>query len=172
MLPVLYDRIKETTLTSGLGSFQLSGAAMDFLSFEVVGDAQQTWYCVEAPASAQWEVGLGRYNSSARTLSRDTILASSSGGKVNFAHGVKTIFQDAPAYFLNSRVVPVELGEGDMSAEIALSPALLDTDYKVSVTPNFNLMGWWLEDKSVDGFTLRWGNAASAGNNMVVEVKP
>lgn len=94
MALVLRDRVRETSTTSGTGTFTLAGAVTGYQSFSAIGNANTTYYCIVDGVSATWEVGIGTYTSSGTTLSRDTVLASSnSGNLVSFAVGTtKDVF--------------------------------------------------------------------------------
>jgi hypothetical protein len=93
---VLQDRVKETTATTGTGTFTLDGTSTGFVSFSVIGNGNETYYTAVDNATGEWEVGIGTYNTS--TLTRDTVLASSSSGsKVPFAAGSKDVFVAYPA---------------------------------------------------------------------------
>jgi hypothetical protein len=93
---VVKDRVKETTTTTGTGTITLAGAASGFQSFSVIGNGNTTYYAIVG--GTEWEVGIGTYTSSGTTLSRDTVLESSTGGtKVDFAAGTKDVFCTYPA---------------------------------------------------------------------------
>jgi len=93
---VLQDRVKETTSTVGIGTFALGGTSTGFVPFSVIGNGNETYYTAVDSATGEWEVGIGTYNTG--TLTRDTVLASSSGGsKVPFAAGSKDVFVAYPA---------------------------------------------------------------------------
>jgi hypothetical protein len=93
---VLQDRVKETTATVGTGAFALGGTSTGFVSFAVIGNGNTTYYTAVDNTTGEWEVGIGTYNTN--TLSRDTVLASSSGGSlVAFAAGSKDVFVTYPA---------------------------------------------------------------------------
>jgi hypothetical protein len=95
---VLKDRVKETSTTTGTGTLTLGGAASGFQSFAVIGNGNTTYYAIFDRTSQDWEVGLGTYTSSGTTLSRDTVLESSSGGSlVDFGVGAKDVFVTYPA---------------------------------------------------------------------------
>lgn len=95
---VLRDRVRETSTTSGTGTFTLAGAVTGFQSFSVIGNANTTFYCIVDSTNGTWEVGIGTYTSSGTTLSRDTVLESSnSGSLVSFAAGIKDVFCTYPA---------------------------------------------------------------------------
>lgn len=93
---VVKDRVKETSTTTGTGTFTLAGAATGFASFSAIGDGNTTYYTITA--GSQWEVGIGIYTASGTTLSRDTVLASSNNGNlVDFSAGSKDVFVVYPA---------------------------------------------------------------------------
>lgn len=77
MALVVYDRVQETTTTSGTGSVTLLGAVSGFQSFAVVGNNNTTYYTITDGAA--WEVGIGTYSTSGPTLARTTILSNSNG---------------------------------------------------------------------------------------------
>jgi hypothetical protein len=77
MALVVYDRVQETTTTSGTGSVTLLGAASGFQSFAVVGNNNTTYYTITD--AAQWEVGIGTYFTAGPTLARTTVLSNSNG---------------------------------------------------------------------------------------------
>lgn len=96
---VLNDRVKETSTTTGTGTFTLAGAVAGFQSFSAgVGNNNATYYCISHSSATEWEVGVGTYTTSGSTLSRDRVLSSSnSGAKVNFSAGTKNVFVTFPA---------------------------------------------------------------------------
>jgi hypothetical protein len=97
---VLNDRVKETSTTTGTGTFSLAGAETGFESFvSGVGNANVTYYAISNDGTSEFEVGIGTVTSgSPDTLSRDTIISSSnSDALVNFSAGTKTVFCTLPA---------------------------------------------------------------------------
>ena len=97
MALVISDRVKETTTTSGTGTYTLGGAVTGFETFTAnLSDGDTTYYaCTD---NTDFEVGLGTFTASGTTLARTTILASSnSGSAVNWAAGTRTIFCTLPA---------------------------------------------------------------------------
>ena len=99
MALVLNDRVKETTTTTGTGTFTLAGAVTGFETFGAgVGNSNTTYYAVTLPGSSEFEVGLGTLNGDSSTLARTTVISSSnSDAAVNFSSGTKTIFCTIPA---------------------------------------------------------------------------
>ena len=95
MALVVKDRVQEVSTTTGTGTFTLAGAVTGFQSFSAIGNGNTTYYAIVG--GTEWEVGLGTYTSSGTTLSRDTVLASSTGSKVSFSAGTKNVFVTYPA---------------------------------------------------------------------------
>ena len=99
MALVVNDRVKETSTTTGTGTFNLDGAALGFETFvSGIGNANTTYYSI-VNENGEFEVGLGTVTDAATdTLSRDTILSSSnSDAAVNFSAGTKDVFCTLPA---------------------------------------------------------------------------
>ena len=98
MALVIADRVKETTTTTGTGTINLAGAASGFQSFvSGVGTTNTTYYAI-TDANGAWEIGIGTVtDASPDTLSRTTILASSTGAKLSLSSGTHTVFGTYPA---------------------------------------------------------------------------
>ena len=95
---VLADRVKDTTTTTGTGTITLSGTAPNgYQTFgSAIGNGNNTYYTITA--GSEWEVGIGTYTSAGTTLSRTTVLSSSSAGSlVTFSAGTKDVFVTYPA---------------------------------------------------------------------------
>ena len=92
MALVVYDRVQETTTTSGTGSVTLLGAVSGFQSFAVVGNGNTTYYTITDGAA--WEVGIGTYSTSGPTLARTTILSNSNGNTtpITLSGGLAQVF--------------------------------------------------------------------------------
>lgn len=94
---IVADRVMETTTSTGTGTITLGGAVSGYQTFGTgIGNGNSTYYTIAG--GSQWEVGIGTYTSSGTTLSRDTVLASSTGGsKIDFSAGTKNVFVTYPA---------------------------------------------------------------------------
>ena len=100
MALVINDRVKETSTTTGTGTFDLAGASQDFETFVAgVGTGNTTYYCIVNTGTGEFEVGVGTVtDATPDTLSRDTIISSSnSDSAVNFSAGTKDVFCTIPA---------------------------------------------------------------------------
>jgi hypothetical protein len=94
------DRIKETG-TGTTGDINLAGAATGYQTFVAgVGDENVTYYVIEDANGTAWETGLGKVtDASPDTLSRDRIIANSSGttSAITLSGGTHTIFCGSPS---------------------------------------------------------------------------
>jgi hypothetical protein len=92
MALVVFDRVQETTTTSGTGTITLLGAVSGFQSFAVVGNGNTTYYTITDGAA--WEVGIGTYSTSGPTLARTTVLSNSNGNTtpITLSGGLAQVF--------------------------------------------------------------------------------
>ena len=97
MALVVNDRVKETSTTTGTGTFTLNGAVTGFETFSsAIGNTNTTYYAIVNTTDGEFEVGLGTVG--AGTLARTTIISSSnSDSAVDFAAGTKNVFCTLPA---------------------------------------------------------------------------
>ena len=116
MALVLNDRVKETSTTTGTGTFSLAGAETGFETFvSGIGTGNTTYYSIVLDGTNEFEVGIGTVtDATPDTLSRDTVISSSnSDALVNFSAGTKNVFCTLPA-------------------KRAMSPSMTATDYIVT----------------------------------------
>ena len=90
---VLADRVRQTSTSTGTGTITLDGTVVGYQSFSVIGNNNTTYYTITL--GAQWEVGIGTYYGG--TLSRDTVISSSTGSKLDLAAGTKDVFVTLPS---------------------------------------------------------------------------
>lgn len=95
-----YDRVLETSTSTGTGSLTLSGAQTQFVAFSArFGIGETFYYCIKGQSGSEWEVGRG-YLSSATTLVREIVFESSNSDTfVNFSAGTKDVFNTIPSEF-------------------------------------------------------------------------
>lgn len=92
----VFDRVMETSTTTGTGAMTLAGAVTAYKAFSgVFSDGDTTLYAIVAidgtgQPTGQWETGLGTY--SAGVLTRTTPFDGSAATPVNFAAGTKRVF--------------------------------------------------------------------------------
>ena len=96
-MPLLADRVQETTTTGGTGTITLAGAVTGYRTFNATFTNGDVVYYTIDDGLGSWEVGYGTVGTG--TLTRSTVLDSSnSGSLVNFAAGTaKRVFNTAPA---------------------------------------------------------------------------
>jgi len=110
--PLVADRVKETTLTTGTGQITLAGAATGFVSFEqsFASGASVYYLIVDNPDSTtQYELGIGTFTQGTpNKLSRDKVLLSSnSGSLVDFIAG-GTVVCPYSGYFLRGLIDSID----------------------------------------------------------------
>lgn len=95
---IVADRVKETSTTTGSGNLTLAGAVSGYRAFSaVMANNDTTLYAIAHQSAAEWEVGVGTWQTGG-TLVRTSIIASSNGdAAVNFSAGTKDVWIDAPA---------------------------------------------------------------------------
>lgn len=98
MALVVKDRVLETSITTGTGTFTLDGPELTYQSFAAIGNGNVAYYAIVSQTADEWEVGYGTYTASGTTLSRTFVYASSnSGNLVDFTAGTKNVFNTYPA---------------------------------------------------------------------------
>lgn len=108
MALVLKDRIKETTTTTGTGTYTLGGAVTGFETFNSnLSNGDTTFYC--CTDGTDFEVGTGTFATSGTTLTRSVFSSSNSNNLVSWSSGTKTIFCTVPADRL-----PVQESDGSL----------------------------------------------------------
>ena len=123
MALVINDRVKETSTTTGTGTFSLAGAATGFETFVAgIADGNTTYYAIFLQGSNEWEVGLGTVtDATPDTLARTTIITSSnSDSAVTFTAGTKDVFCTLPAskaVYLDASGDPVGVSGGQITDE-------------------------------------------------------
>jgi len=95
-MPLLADRVQETSTTTGTGTLTLGGATTGYRTFNsAFSNGNVVYYTIDNNAG-EWEVGYGTVGTG--TLSRDTVLESSNANTlVSFSAGTKSVFCTAPA---------------------------------------------------------------------------
>lgn len=95
-MPLVADRVAETTTTTGTGTVTLAGAKTGYQAFTTAfSTGAKVYYCITD--NTDWEVGIGTFTTVGTTLSRDSIFASSNAGAaVNWGAGTRDVFCTAP----------------------------------------------------------------------------
>ena len=119
----LNDRVKESSSTTGTGTFTLGGAVTGFETFAAgIGGGNTTYYCIFENGTNNFEVGFGTLNGGASTLARTNIISSSnSDAAVNFA-GATEVFCTVPGAKI-SLPTPEEYGSSSAPKIITVKVA-------------------------------------------------
>ncbi len=97
-MPLLQDRVQETTTTVGTGQFALNGAVTGYVTFNAsFANGDIVWYVCDNGAG-DWEIGYGTVGTG--TLTRSVFQSSNSNNLVSFTAGTKRIFCTAPYTYL------------------------------------------------------------------------
>ena len=93
----LNDRVKETSATTGTGTFTLGGAVSGFETFSAgIGGGNTTYYCIFETGTNNFEVGFGTLNGGASTLARTNIISSSNSDAAVDFQGATEVFCTVP----------------------------------------------------------------------------
>ncbi|MFD1627643.1 SPRY domain-containing protein [Azospirillum griseum] len=151
-MPIIKDRVKQTTTSTGTGTVALTGMVQGFQTFaQAFPSGTQVYYCIAD--GTDWEVGIGTFTvGSPGSLSRDTVLDSSNAKSVvNWAVGTKDVFVTLPA----AAVV------GGLFASVAAKAA----DYTVSASDARTLI------ECTTSLTLSLTAATSLGGGFTFGVR-
>lgn len=123
---VHFDRVHETTATTGTGALTLAGAVdASFRTFASVCSTSDTFYYTLVEAGVAWETGLGTY-SGTNTLTRTSVKASSNGGSaINLGSGAKFVFMTPIAFMFPTGVASFAAGGAITNSGITISTARL-----------------------------------------------
>lgn len=168
--PLFYDRVMETSTTTGTGTYTLAGAVTGYQSFAVVGNGGTCYYSAwEVNAggtpSGDWETGLGTYTTAGTTLARTTILSSSnSNAAVNWSAGTRRIALSYPA----GRAVAT-----DALGTTADAPTFTSLEVKGNARfkgpgPYVDVMSSGLTRKCAASLTTTTGTITGGTNSMTV----
>ena len=93
----LNDRVKESSATTGTGTFTLGGAVSGFETFAAgIGGDNTTYYCIFETGTNNFEVGFGTLNGGASTLARTNIISSSNSDAAVDFQGATEVFCTVP----------------------------------------------------------------------------
>lgn len=88
----VFDRIWDTSITSGTGNITLAGALMGYRALSaVLADGDTFPYTISDQSGANWETGIGTYISGSNSFSRSVRQSSNSNALVNFGSNIKDV---------------------------------------------------------------------------------
>ena len=154
MALVIKDRVKESSTTTGTGTYTLAGAEAGHQTFSAIGDGNTTYYA--ATDGTYWEVGIGTYTASGTTLARTTILSSSnSNNAVDWTAGEKLIFVTQPSS--KAAFLDASNNAGDIGDIIATLTGNVTGNLTGNVTGNAT--GSSSKVDATDNVKSTWGNS-------------
>jgi hypothetical protein len=179
----IHDRVKETTTTTGTGTYTLAGAVSGFETFTANLDNSDTTYYV-CTDNTDFEVGLGTFTSSGTTLSRDTILASSnSNNEVNWSSGTRSIFMTYPAAKsvfkdASNNINGTFVGNitGNVTGNTSGTAATVTSAAQTNITSLGTLTALTVDDVAIDGKVVTLTGSTSdtatltAGTNGTLDI--
>lgn len=118
-MPVLTNRAKMTTATTGTGTITLGSASASYQTFAASGvsDGDVVRYVIEDGTA--WEIGTGTYTASGTTLSRTPTESSDAGSAINLS-GSAVVYVTAVAADFSANI------DGGSAATIYLASQSLD----------------------------------------------
>lgn len=179
------DFVKETSTTTGTGTYDLAGAVAGFRTFVAgIGTGNTCWY--SATDGTNWETGIGTVTDAATdTLARTTIISSSNAGSaVSWGAGTKTIRCSLPSDGLNqvpqnsqSGAYTLVLGDAgrnvihpsaDTTARTFTIPANSSVAYPIGTAITFvNQNGAGVLTIAITTDTLRLAGAGTTGSRTL-----
>ena len=126
MALVINDRVKESSSTTGTGTFALAGIVQGFETFSAgIGNNNETYYAAYEAGTNNWEVGRGTLDGTSANLARTEVLTSSnSDSLVHFTTGGLEIFCTLPAskaVYLDSTGTPVGAASNGFAVAMAIA---------------------------------------------------
>ncbi len=126
MALVINDRVKESSSTTGTGTFALAGIVQGFETFSAgIGNNNETYYAAYEAGTNNWEVGRGTLDGTSANLARTEVLTSSnSDNLVIFTAGGLEIFCTLPAskaVYLDSTGTPVGAASNGFAVAMAIA---------------------------------------------------
>lgn len=132
------SRIKTLTTTTGTGTLSLNSTAeQGFQPFSVLMSGSEVYYTVTDVDGVNWESGIGTYSSN--TLTRDTILESSTGSAISLSATGSTVFNSYPSSFASYSNVGVNRDYVSSGNIASGKPLILNTDGTVTQVASGNL---------------------------------
>ena len=149
-----YDRVQETSTSTGSSTMTLAGAVTRMRRFgDVLFNTNTCYVLIEHASAAEWQICLATWNTG-HSLTLGAVLASSTGAAVSFSAGTKTISMVAPAL---KNIVEDNNGDASVSRDLYVGNAAI-------ISGNVAADAVLASDLEISG-------TASVGGNMVSDLK-
>lgn len=174
---MLENRVRETTVTTGLTDFALDGAVSSYRTFGTAFGGSSFYYTAFHLSAAEWEIGIGTV--SGATLLRTTILQSSNAdAKVSFSAGTKAVINAIPSQLFTATAAATKVPLADSAGHISpnwLKPTIgIDYPYVLtdgaSVSVDLDLAAKFTLTIAGNR-TLTFDNTDASGNFFTIIIK-
>lgn len=159
------DRIYETSVTTGTGTYTLDGAVTGFQAFSTLGANDCPYFATD---DTNWEVGIGSILTGPSRIARTTIISSSNAdAAVNWGVGTRKIRCGLPAAMAFFRSLSksvagaanVTLTQDEQSRDvITLTGALTGS---INIVADNTEREWTVYNNTTGAFTLTYKNAGT-----------
>lgn len=161
------ERIFETSVTTGTGTYTLDGPQTGFQAFSTLGVNDCPYFATD---DINWECGIGTYAATPDRLARTTVLGSSNAGAaVNWGAGTKKIRCGPLAAFAVPRTLSksvagssdVALTQDEQRRDQLVLTGLLTGN--INVTVDVSPWRWSVYNNTTGSFTLKVKTTAGTG---------
>ena len=126
MALVINDRVKESSSTTGTGTFALAGIVQGFETFSAgIGNNNETYYAAYENGTNNFEVGRGTLDGTSANLARTEVISSSnSDNLVSFTGNSTEVFCTLPAskaVYLDANGTPIGAASAGFSVAMAIA---------------------------------------------------
>ncbi len=164
------ERVIETSITTGTGTYVLDGAMAGGQSFAGMGNGNDCpYFATDYPAAINWEVGIGGILTGPNRLTRTVKRSSNADAPINWGGGTLIIRCGWPAWLLLPRVVSksvagsadVALTQDEQRCDILILTGVLtgNINVKTDATP----WSWTVHNNTTGAFSATLKTVAGTG---------
>lgn len=157
MASVVADRVKETTTTTGTGTLNLGGTSTGYQTFvNGIGNGNKCAYLID-DGNGNWEVTWGQVASGTpATITRGTLIKSSTGSRISFSAGTKTVTVVPAAELLLWPMGSAALVEGSIASATTTDLGTVET-FRAQITGTTTITSFGTQPNA-----LKWVRFAAA----------
>ena len=171
---VYRDRVAVTSTTAGLVAYTLGlTPATGCRSFAVYADGDETTYCVESADRTVWEINRGIVGGNGTTLTRGTLVASSTGSPINWTAGTRTVFCCPAGEIFSNRSRTISFSfDGQGSAPAVDSKTNAIVSHVAGTITQWDIVGDVSGSAVVDIWKIAYGSALPTVADTIFGSKP